>query len=181
MINLRNIDVEYLTGALFGAFALILSVLIGFISGNRISLILFRTFVNVILFSIIGTACMFVIKKFVPEIYQIIDSVNSAENVEVKSEELTNESVNEAENSNEIKSNINESAAQDIPSHDNRDDAELEREFSGVDKHPAEFSSFDVKEKDLNIISRDNQHDRRMKYEPKIAAQAIRTMMKKDE
>ncbi len=63
----------------------------------------------------------------------------------------------------------------------NREDAKLEREFNDIEKQPDDYSSVDEGEKVSGINSHDVFKDKKIKYEPKIAAQAIRTMMKRDE
>ncbi len=86
MINLKNINKEYLISAGFGFFGLILSLLAGIFSGNKLFIIFFRAITTAILFSILGFICLFIIKKFVPEIYQIINSINNNEGSNVNTE-----------------------------------------------------------------------------------------------
>jgi hypothetical protein len=178
MINYKNIGVEYLSGALFGLFALVLSLVIGFIAGNKISLIFFRTFLNTLIFSVIGTGCVFVVKKFVPEMYQVISLSNDDENIEINTNDLAvkpdnNNRENITANPEMVSTSVNEQG--------NREDTELENEFNSLDKPSSGNSSFDIKENDTDNISHDIKKDKSNRYEPKIAAQAIRTMMKKDE
>jgi hypothetical protein len=189
MINFRNIGVQYLTGILFGLFALVLSLLIGFLSGNRISLVIFRTFLNTFIFSLIGTGCIFIIKRFVPEIYQIISFSDDAENIEIKTEEISGKSnstrkkskENPESNSEELKQENPDSAENEMSLNEKRDDTELENEFNVLDKQPSGFSSENSSNNNSDNVSSKIIKDNSIKYEPKIAAQAIRTMMKKDE
>jgi hypothetical protein len=178
MINYKNIGVEYLTGALFGLFALLISLLIGFIAGNRITLIIFRTFLNTLIFSAIGAACIFIIKKFVPEMYQVISMSNGTESIEINTNDLSDK----AGSDNRVNvSGAPENADVSSHEHGNREDSELENEFNAIDKQTSGNSSFDMKGDNSDNISRDVIKDKTVRYEPKIAAQAIRTMMRKDE
>jgi hypothetical protein len=184
MINYKSIGAEYITGAFLGGLALVISLLIGFISGNRMSLVFFRTVINTLLFTGIGIVCIFVIKKFVPEVYQVFSTLNDAENIEIKTEEFKDNTKAESSSTSEIASGINDMTEPETKSSLNHEDKELENEFNILDKQPAEFSDgSDFSSNDSNIENntRGTVKNKSIKYEPKIAAQAIRTMMKKDE
>ena len=186
MINLKNINKEYLISAGFGFFGLILSLLAGIFSGNKLFIIFIRAITTAILFSILGYICLFIIKKFVPEIYQIINSINNNEGSDVNVETSSDIIDEQVKNDNiENKDLIDlDAGGSSIPGETlavNREDAKLEREFNDVGKKPDDYSSIDEDEKISGLNSYDVFKDKKIKYEPKIAAQAIRTMMKRDE
>ena len=76
MINLKNINTKYLISTGFGITGLLLSLLIGIFSGNGISTILLRAFITAIILSTVGFVCLLILKQFVPEIYQLVNSIN---------------------------------------------------------------------------------------------------------
>jgi hypothetical protein len=192
MIHLKNINTKYIISTGFGLLGLILSLFVGIFSGNGISAVFFRAFITAIIFSIVGFICLFIIEQFVPEIYQIVNSMNIENaNVNVENTEsiITDNTENVESNiSNDNNENIkigniesdDSSISNEILTVKN-DDTQLERQFNTIEKQTDNYSSLNTDEKDSSTISRDILKDNRIKYEPKIAAQAIRTMMKRDE
>ncbi|MBN2402535.1 MAG: hypothetical protein JXN64_09045 [Spirochaetes bacterium] len=181
MITLKNINIEYLAAMGFGLTGLVLSLFAGFFSGNSISVILFRAFITAIILSIVGFICLFIIKKFVPEIYQIINSIFNNESADINVDSSNEKSYEKAEGDNlgnmssdtaEF-SEINENLAA------NRTDTDLESQFNTIDK--IDSSSSLNADMTPGAVSHSGFKDNKIKYEPKIAAQAIRTMMKRDE
>lgn len=170
MINLKDIDIEYISSAIFGLTGLILSLFIGFISGNAISLVIIRALIITIIFSILGFACILIIKKYVPEIYKIFTSINNNEEVEIKPENLE-------EDIKDKKPIIDSSVSEEINLHEDKRDEELENEFNTFDNQSEEDSYASKRVVDSKNIF----NEKKIKYEPKIAAQAIRTMLKRDE
>ena len=63
---------------------------------------------------------------------------------------------------------------------ENQEKAEIENEFKPFEKPPI-VSDIDMKDEDPSVIKKDISKEKVIKYEPKIAAQAVRTMMKRDE
>jgi hypothetical protein len=186
MINLKNINKEYLISTGFGFLGLILSLLAGIFSGNKLFIIFIRAITTVILFSILGYVCLFIIKKFVPEIYQIINSINNNEgsdvSIETSSDIIDEQGKNDnIENQDLVDLEAGGASITGATLAVNREDAKLEREFNDVGKQPDDFSSINEDEKVSGINSHGVFKDNKIKYEPKIAAQAIRTMMKRDE
>jgi hypothetical protein len=183
MINLKAIDKNYLLIIFFGSSALILSLVIGIFSGNGIATVFIRAITNMILFSILGFVCLFVIKKFVPELYQIISSVNIEKDVEIKSDDsaIKDDKNNSHNKDNSTATNNNVPSQNDVTLNMGREDTELENEFTKMEKPGETYSSLGVDKNDSTSGSQKLFKDNKIKYEPKIAAQAIRTMMKRDE
>lgn len=182
MVILKNIKTEYLLSTGFGFAGLILSLLAGIFSGNKVSVIFFNAMITAIIFAILGYVCLFIIKKFVPEIYQIISSLNSNENISTDADILLNSVSKKIDNNDNVQKNSENSGTDDILDSDKGlagSDAELESEFNTIGRQPDNYSSLDVNEN--NSGERNIFKGSKIKYEPQIAAQAIRTMMKRDE
>ena len=186
MVSLKNINIEYTLSAGFGAAGLVLSLLTGLFSGNEIPVIFLKAFITAIIFVILGYICLFIIKKFVPEIYQIICLINSNEelniDVEASDDKIDQKSeININQNKNFGDTDISGSPGFDRGVSVKSEDTELESEFNSVGNNGDNYSSLKTNEKDSVEISHNAFKESNIKYEPKIAAQAIRTMMKRDE
>ncbi len=184
MKSLKDTNKEYLISAGIGLLGMVLSILIGILSGNNISTVIFRSVISVILLSLICFACIYVIKKYVPEIYEAINSARNSENSVVDVEDSAGKAVNKGENADRENANNTypEESASSIPDMTaavNREDSKLEREFTDIEKQAENQSS--INDNIPGKKSGDFFRDRKINYEPKIAAQAIRTMMKRDE
>ena len=186
MVSLKNIKIEYTVSAGFGAAGFILSLIAGIFSGNAILSVFFKAFITAVIFSVLGFICLFIIKKFVPEMYQIICSIISKEDVNIDLEASDDKIDEKSEFSVNQNGNIQNPEETEYPVFDGgvsakNEDAELESEFNSVGKNGDNYSSLKTNEKDSVEISHDIFKESKIKYEPKIAAQAIRTMMKRDE
>ncbi|MFH0974636.1 MAG: hypothetical protein V1874_02515 [Spirochaetota bacterium] len=126
---------------------------------------------------------MFVLKKFVPELYQIVNSLNINKEVEIKSEDLANKDIKPNNNANNVEPGEKTSvqSESDVAVNTGREDAALENEFNRMEKPSEIYSSLGADNNDPTGGSQKLFKDNKIKYEPKIAAQAIRTMMKRDE
>ena len=56
---------------------------------------------------------------------------------------------------------------------------DLENEFNTLEKEQSKDSYISTDKADTGVISKNIPSEKTIKYEPKIAAQAIRTMMKR--
>lgn len=177
MINFKSLDIEYITGLIFGVLGFVLSILIGFISGNNFVFIVVRSLIIAVIFSLIGYACLIIIKKFVPEIYHVFTSINENQEIDI------NKDISDvAEHESSIE-NIPEASAADINSESDLKipDMDLENQFNTLEKDKSEESQVNADGRDSAVISKNISSEKNIRYEPKIAAQAIRTMMKRDE
>ncbi len=168
MINIKEINREYILSAIFGVSALILSFLIGFLAGNGIGPIIFRSVISMIVFSIIGFAGLYVIKRFVPEVYEIIDSGST---VQIDDSDLS------IEESEEV---VDAEQQEAPPIEEEAKVTDLDEEFSSEKKANVDDSDLDLSSEEESPAPGTDLQEK-IKYEPEIAAQAIRTMMKKDE
>ncbi|HNX58606.1 MAG TPA: hypothetical protein PKK43_05885, partial [Spirochaetota bacterium] len=89
MISLKSLGIEYKAGSVIGLSALVLSLLIGLLSGNEFLYSVGRAFFFGVLFALMGFGGVLLLKKYVPEVLQLAESdsamkpVDTSENVEV--------------------------------------------------------------------------------------------------
>jgi hypothetical protein len=179
MISIDKITIEYKSTALFGITALLLSFIIGIIAGVTWNIVILRSFVLAVVFAAIGYGTCLIFKRFVPELYQILASTTLASNGQGSHEDATA-----------------------VPDHEAAQDASIgvdELDMSRAEEHagaPAEtFKELD--KEDLDRYSSSGgaggvntgagklgkhilEKEKLAKYEPKIMAQAVRTMMSRD-
>ncbi|MBN1500414.1 MAG: hypothetical protein JW982_09665 [Spirochaetes bacterium] len=160
----------------FAGAAMLLSLAVGFISGNNITIIILRAVIFSIIFSVIGFGSVIVIKKYIPEFYNIVFSAEiehsgTEGNIDSDSMQFENKSPNyESINSFENETSIEE----DMPESD---------DYSGGSENA---SNDNYADEALNNISGSKMgkhilEEKGMQFEPKLMAEAIRTMMSKDE
>ncbi|MBN2040966.1 MAG: hypothetical protein JW864_13055 [Spirochaetes bacterium] len=178
MVNYKNFAIEYITALIFGVLGLLLSLFAGFISGNKIISVFVRSVIITIGFAFIGYICLIIVKKFVPEIYQVFSNIN--ENKEVN---LNNDRDNSKGSEIDSAENMPETsiAEADSGTETRVPDVELEDQFNTLEKEQAGESFLSKDKVDAGTASKSFSREKNITYEPKIAAQAIRTMMKRDE
>jgi hypothetical protein len=180
MISLNKINLEYKSTALFGFIALILSFIIGLLTGIKWNIVLLRSFILMILFAAIGFGVCAILRRFVPEVYDIMASIASLKAGEVNGE-TDIEMGADSTPSPAAESEYIETAPVDKPSIPLPAD-----EFRELDKDGlAQFSTASEGESAVNTkVGKLGKHilekEKLTKYEPKIMAQAVRTMMSKD-
>ncbi len=182
MIDVKNLQIELKVGAFLGLSALVLSLLTGVIAGIPAGITILRAFVAMLIFTGIGYGAVTVLKKFVPEIGDIkTGALQEGEEPEAKIEEY---SADEGDSTSPV-GEFSEVSAENF--------TELNTdEIPRVQPGESEFdptSDLSVKngtEGAVNpsagklgkhIIANEEQ----FKYEPKLMAEAVRTMMSKDE
>jgi hypothetical protein len=182
MISLNNINLEYKSTVLFGSTALLLSFIVGLISGIRWNIVLLRSFILTVVFGVIGFGVSFILKKYVPEIYGIVSSLLS----------LPGGSREEERAAMPEQAAATDEAA-DI---DTRDIGEMGTPPEAFEASATEFKEFDkealshysttpggagsINTKSGKLGKHILESEKLAKYEPKIMAQAVRTMMSKD-
>ena len=185
MINVKNLQFEYKSGLVLGITGFVISLLLGFVSGNSIEVILFRVLIFTILFAFLGYGSFFIIKKYVPEIYQVFSALdNKTEhksntgNTDESNEKILTENIPETKEKQETSTESEVKPAQEFTELSN--DITPELNVPDADKTlNDEILNSPVEE--MNKTAQKLLKDNNIKYEPKIAAQAIRTMMKRDE
>jgi hypothetical protein len=180
MISLQKITLEYKSTALFGFTALILSLIIGLLTGIRWDIVLLRSFILTVLFAGIGFGACAILKRFVPEVYDLMSSMGSlkgGEDGEVPDIEVPHDSA-----SAPVEPENMEAAPADKPPEISAADEFRELDKDGLAHFTTtpsnEGSAVNTKAGKLgkHIL----ETEKLTKYEPKIMAQAVRTMMSKD-
>jgi len=170
----KQMGIEQKYGAVFGLAAFILSLLTGLVSGVSFSITIIRSLIMAPVFFIVGYGTIAVLKKYVPEIYQALASAGanlsesgSEEQAEVNLADLqTGGAADEYDESGKEKGEeFTEFTQKDFDRYKTTEDSGLDAAFNAsggkMGKH---------------IIVQEQFNS----YEPKIMAQAIRTMMSKD-
>ena len=166
---LESFKLEYKSSAIFGVFAFIVTLIAGISGGLDVSVIIIRILLAIPFFAAIGYGVIYVLKIYVPEIYELLNSIigmrseGEPEEMEVESrpegempESLPGEPAAEFRETRETDyEHIESPMTSDM-------DASLNPSQGKLGKHIVVNEKFG-------------------KYEPKIMAQAVRTMMRKDE
>jgi hypothetical protein len=161
----KEIDLKYRFSVVFAVIALILSGIIGLFAGNNIGLVVIRSMIMTIVFMILGYGVIFIIQKFVPEILGIVGSDEPLPSDEVQ---IDSEAVASEINGDEI-------VQEDAPDFGEDDsvplvDSTLKKDYFNIGK-----------EEEGKLGKHIIVDESKIKYEPKIMADAIRTMLKRDE
>ena len=181
MISLHKINLEYKSTALFGFIALILSFLIGFLTGVRWNIVLLRSVMLMAVFAAIGYGVCVILRMFVPEVYEFMTSIASLIGTGEESEDANVETAHDAAHAVAAETEHRETAPVDEHAA-----ASAAEEFKEIDKEGlAQFSTASGGGNAVNTgAGKLGKHimekEKLAKYEPKIMAQAVRTMMSKD-
>ena len=170
----EQLGIEQKYGAVLGAAAFILSLLTGLIAGVSFSVTIIRSFIMIPVFFIVGYGIVTILKKYVPEIYEALTIAGE------KAGESGLEGQTEV-NLSDIESDVNSDAY---------DASEKEKSEEFTEFTQKDFDRYKTSE-DSGLDASSNASGGKMgkhiivqeqfnSYEPKIMAQAIRTMMSKD-
>ncbi len=167
MIQINDPGIEFKSGIIFSVIALVFSVMAGLGGGVPAGVVFIRALIIVPVFFCIGFGVFFVMKNYVPELYDLLNRTK---------------------------------AVSDDIEHGGMEGTDIEK---GIDVEPVpsanpEFTEFTEKDYDRLSTVNDSGVDEALNmpgaklgkhiivenqlngYEPKIMAQAIRTMMSKD-
>jgi hypothetical protein len=179
MIDIRGIGAEYRIAAVFAVIAFFVTILGGIIAGVSIGVVVFRVIVSCIIFGGLGFGVVYVLKNYVPEVMDLFTSQNSAagqgpDSVEIPGDEGEADVEGAAEGSGSD-GGFTELSGEDFPRVSEATDT------SAMDEslNQADSGGMNAKKGKLgkHIISDESK----FQYEPKLMAQAVRTMMKRDE
>jgi len=183
MINLRKFDIEYTIATLFGLLGFVLSFIIGLLAGNDVGVVMARAILFAFVFSIISYISMFTVKKYIPEIYEIINSKKSSEQNEdlaISPEEVMDSSVSLEEGAD---TSIPPEESAPIPKQTKKDVSEEELTTIDTSDMKISDSHLDISQETRGIDGQVtvSKGKKNIKYEPKLMAKAVRSMMKRDE
>jgi hypothetical protein len=189
MVSLGSLKIEYKTGAVMGMTALVLSLIIGLIVGNEFLYSLGRAFFFGVLFASLGFGVVLVVRKFVPDLFvsvvgegDQIRPVDVSENVEIGEGVSGSGPVSMSETDGSYQGSPAVEAAADT-GNDDISTADFEplgdyykkQQLSAEQLDPGTPKSGSRKKMGRHLLE-----EKGVKYEPKIMAEAIRTMMSKD-
>ena len=170
MKHYGELGIEYKSGLIFSVIALILSIAAGLTGSVPIGAIIFRSLVIIPLFFLVGFGVFMIMKKFVPEVYEMVLNFSGSEDNVTEDGDMYSNNPEEAageysENSEENFTEFKEADFEKIHTADSSDEnAAFDTSGGKLGKH----------------IVVDKASDGFAGYEPKIMAEAIRTMMSKD-
>ncbi|OHD66829.1 MAG: hypothetical protein A2176_12210 [Spirochaetes bacterium RBG_13_51_14] len=180
MVSIKNISFEYKSTALFGSAALILSFFTGFLAGIKWNIVLLRAVILTVLFAGIGYGICVILKKFVPEVYDFLAAIASM-SIGKEAEDLYMDTqAGSMKTAADEEAKPSTSASEDLP------EAGPSDEFSELDKESlTQYSSAPGVGGSINTgAGKLGKHilakEKMARYEPKIMAKAVRTMMSKD-
>jgi len=176
--QIKYLGIELKVTFLFGVTSLILSLLGGLLAGNGFGNALVTSLTMMLVFSALGYAIVFVLKRFVPEVFETLQSAQTVEEIPAAGGRFERNIGDAGEDMREMQpeaaSEETEFAGMDVP-----------KRSGGIDFEPmdrAELKQFNSRA--YVGEGRMGKHivvdEKKIKYEPKVVAEAIRTMMKRD-
>ena len=166
MLHVNELGIEVKSGVFFCATALILSIIAGFAGKVPGGMIFFRSLIIIPVFFGVGYGIIIIIKRFVPEIYEFISDIKSSKDEiqqqDVNIESLSPDGEQPAEKPDQEFSEFTENDYDRLQTiNDSGLDSSLNSSDGKLGKHV-------IVESEMSG------------YEPRIMAQASRTMMSKD-
>lgn len=165
---MTGLSAELKCAAVFAVAALVLSFVTGIASGNNLANALVTSVILTLVFAAIGYGAVVVLRRFVPEIIEALGGASRGtgefDDVRVSPEESA-----AAERSAE--------EGQETP--ERKSDDTLEKEFAPFGK--GDFKNLGSTTGDGKLGTHFVKEQKTVKYEPKIIAEAIRTMIRRDD
>ncbi len=196
--SIKNLGFEYKAALIMGSGAIVLSILIGLASGVSALTLLIRSLIVLPVFAGMGFGASTVIKIFVPELYEVLNlksdesvpDVGIKENVSETAEKFSEDTEKNIEDYEKVsaeparkvsESSFQEFSKSDFPKVEESDNQSNDSYLdSGIETGPAVTEktgrNSGVSSLGKHIVMTENFG----KYEPKIMAQAIRTMLKRE-
>lgn len=172
MLKLEGLGIETKSGLIFAAAGFALSFITGFAAGISFSVVIIRSIITALVFSFIGYSAVIIFRKYVPEVYEIISNPEESDQADA----------------NDQRGEDGDNFTRDDDTFVSMEEAEDDSGFTGFDDKSYERLS-SVQDQGLNselnvsegkmgkhIIVKDQFNG----YEPKLMADAVRTMMSKD-
>ena len=168
----EQMGIEQKTGAAFASVAFVLSLITGLISGVSFFVVIVRSIITAPVFFIVGFGIILVLKKYVPEMYEGLSSGReegalSEKEIDIESPELPEAETRDLYGGEEKADDggFTEFSQDDFARYKTVEDSGID---STLDTSSGKMGKHIVVQEQFNS------------YEPKIMAQAIRTMMSKD-
>ena len=180
MVSIGKINLEYLLTAIFGIIALVLSLITGLFAGVGFGTVAIRALIIMIMFAGIGFGVGIVLKKYVPELYSLLITFFTGSPAVEKTDEQAAASIkDEKEFAHEEAAAENEAGSvPDLPEAEET----VAVPFKELDKEV--LAHYSTGSGDTGINTKEGKlgkhvlaKEKLVKYEPKVMAQAVRTMM----
>lgn len=184
MTNMNALNLEYRWGIIFGILALVLSSLLGVLTGNSLAQILLRSLILSFVFVAVGSGAVMVIKKYVPEVYELLTSASQSSRSTDSNElpsiggALPGNAANVA--GEQIKEDLKENLSPKTEPEKMENPAAEEPSDGFVPLKEEDYKTYSTAKVEEGKLGKHILTDKKLKYEPKIVAEAIRTMMGKD-
>ncbi|MFW5769990.1 MAG: hypothetical protein ACOCX9_01015 [Spirochaetota bacterium] len=190
MINFKSIPVEVRSALIMGMTALLVTFIVSLLAGNSPVLIVGRTFTMTFIFAVIGLAAMIILKQFVPEVYNIFAGGIKTDTVPEEPEDAVLDSGMPDQKTGESTSEKYTTGAEQSSFAEGEESVEPEMTQPGSDAHDEVFTPLDKDDYPRAGSGQDTRSgqmgkhiildDKKVKYEPKVMAEAIRTIMGRD-
>ncbi len=162
-----QINIDLKIGILLSVIALVLSLVTGFVAGVSAGTVFLRAIIIAAVFFGVGFALVQVLKKFVPEVYEALSAPGPAM-PDAGGNEQQYESapdVEEQYGAENSEQQFTELTEQDFARYSTKEDADLNTTLNPA---AGKMGKHVVQQQQFNS------------YEPKIMAQAVKTMMSRD-
>lgn len=190
MTALKRIPIEFRSAIIMGLAALLITFIVSVLAGNNPGQIIGRTIIMTFVFAVIGLGAMIVLKQFVPEVYNIFSGDIETGGVPSEPEEAvinSGDSFREAEGS---QTGHEEEAEEGGMTPSTEEISETGAPENTREGHDEAFTPLDKEDYPRATVSQDaaqgkmGKHiildEKKVQYEPKVMAEAIRTMMSRD-
>ncbi len=179
MAKLKELSFEFRSGLFFGVVALVLSFLTGISAGVDFSVTVIRSLIMTPVFIAVGYGVIVVIQKKVPELYEILAGRNDV-SVDAEDSVDINEGISGVDESDFSAEDGEDSIASTEPDENTGftefKNNDYDRLSSVDDSTPEGGPNTGNGKMGKHIIVEDQFNS----YEPKLLAEAVRTMMSKD-
>lgn len=178
MVTFESVKIEYKTGAVFGALALVLSIAVGLAAGNTVLYTFGRALFLGIVFACLGTGLTMLLRKYVPEVFTSSEGSagSSAFDEGASGTDFgASAGISAVDTSAPVSSSFDASSGVSGGAE--------EQGFVPLGEYVAgqQYGDEHLQTKGSVSVGRHILEEKGVKYEPKIIADAIRTMMSKDQ
>ena len=178
MVSFESVKIEYKTGAVFGVLALVLSIAVGLAAGNTVLYSFGRALFLGIVFACLGTGLTMLLRKYVPEVFT---SSEGSAGPAAYDEGTAGSDFGSSAGVSAVDTSAPVSSSFDVSS-DTAGGGE-EQGFVPLGEYVAgqQYGDEHLQTKGSVSVGKHILEEKGVKYEPKIIADAIRTMMSKDQ
>ncbi len=172
MLKLKGLGIEIKSGLFFAVVGFLFSFITGFVAGISFSVVILRSVITALIFSFLGYVAVIIIRKYVPEIYEMF--FMQEDSAQEEATEQRAENGDGFTRADEIIESAEESG--DNSGFRGLDDQSYERLTSVQNQELDSDLNISAGKMGNHIIIQDQFNG----YEPKLMADAVRTMMSKD-